>query len=264
MALETNPFGSLAIWREKLSGDVVGATGDEARLAMLLEQSKDVEEAVQGCLRDSLLELAECQAWGLLQPSFASTQRQHLYSTAAQELLRNKQHCVELAREHGVLEAYAAAIKTRLHHTVADYERVGDMRFALSCWKANLRRDCSLASDPLEIARLVEEGYYDALRLIRRCGSNSQRFWAAQQATDAPGAEAQALVEAAAVERAQKMLLEVPGPNAAPPEEGEEGGAGAGPAPSRPPVFKPNDRPLAPSARGAISPPQSVASMSDL
>lgn len=48
-----------------------------------------------------------------------------------------------------------------------------------------------------------------ALRLIRRCTSNSQRFWAAQQAGHAPTAEMRRQVQAVAVEKAQKQLLEV-------------------------------------------------------
>ena len=49
--METNPFGSLAIWREKLAGDVQAAPTPDVRLKLLLRQAKDVEEAVQGCLR---------------------------------------------------------------------------------------------------------------------------------------------------------------------------------------------------------------------
>lgn len=59
------------------------------------------------------MELAECEAWGLLQPAFAATQRQHLHSTAAQELVHCKQLCVELAREHGVLEEFVREMKVR-------------------------------------------------------------------------------------------------------------------------------------------------------
>ena len=100
-AMETNAFGSLAIWREKLSSDLGDLSSTAGRpnnkLRLLLEQGKgkegaekkkggappypktepsitlpaDVEQAVLGCLKDSLWELREGVEWGLLDEGFA-------------------------------------------------------------------------------------------------------------------------------------------------------------------------------------------------
>jgi hypothetical protein len=50
------------------------------------------------------------------------------------------------------------------HHTVSDYERVGELKFGLLVWRANLKRDASLASDGQELEKQLEDAYTDALR----------------------------------------------------------------------------------------------------
>ena len=67
--------------------------------------------AVLGCLKDCLFDLHEGAAWGLLCPEFESQQRQQLLNAAANELHTDKQLCLQLAREHGIVEEYAAQVK---------------------------------------------------------------------------------------------------------------------------------------------------------
>jgi hypothetical protein len=126
------------------------AGGPDYKLRLLLQQGKDVEQggeaataagqrcpagavhtactqgqlcrhashcgrlpfhAVLGCLKDCLFDLHEGVAWGLLSPEFESQQRQQLVNAAANELHTDKQLCLQLAREHGIVEEYAAQVK---------------------------------------------------------------------------------------------------------------------------------------------------------
>ena len=170
-----------------------------------------------GCLKDSLFDLHEGVAWGLLSPEFESQQRQQLLNAAANELHTDKQLCLQLAREHGILEEYAAQVKvgaalqgservqvrsprsgvaplprpalllhcTALrcpalqkpqHHTVSDYERVGELKFGLLVWRANLKRDASLASDGQELEKQLADAYTDALRWAGLCRAVLQHW----------------------------------------------------------------------------------------
>ncbi|KAL4451396.1 hypothetical protein ABPG77_009468 [Micractinium sp. CCAP 211/92] len=210
---DTYPFSTLAVWRNKLTediaGDGVGEPAEDYRLRLLLEQGKDVEQAVLGCLKDALFDLHEGVVWGLLAPAFEEQQRQLLVNAAANELHNDKQLCIQLAREHGLLEAYAAALKAGRRGGVADYERAGELKFGLLVWRANLRRDASLAEDPQELHALCQEAYLDALRLIRRCGTRSLAYWSAQQASGAPTADTKRRLYDLAVQRVQNALREL-------------------------------------------------------
>jgi hypothetical protein len=66
---------------------------------------------VLGCLKDCLFDLNEGVTWGLLDPGFEQQQRQALVNAAANELNTDKQLCVQLAHEHGVLGQYAARLQ---------------------------------------------------------------------------------------------------------------------------------------------------------
>lgn len=211
---DTYPFSTLAVWRRKLTEDIaaegVGEPAGHYRLRLLLEQGKDVEQAVLGCLKDALFDLHEGVAWGLLSPAFEEQQRQLLVNAAANELHNDKQLCIQLAREHGLLEAYASALKGGGRRgAVADYERAGELKFGLLVWRANLRRDASLAEDPQELEALCHDAYLDALRLIRRCGSRSLAYWSAQQASGAPTGETKRRLYSMAVQRVQNALREL-------------------------------------------------------
>jgi hypothetical protein len=166
-------------------------------------------QAVWGCLKDALSELHEGQEWGLLGADFAAAQHRRLYNLAAQELLNAKALVLGLAHEHGVTAAYSAALRRPLQHTVADYERVGELRFALLVWRANLQRDLSVASGPADAEARVKEGYIAAVDLVHRCVDNSAEFWAAQQAGGAPGEAERRAVRAAALAKAQRSLLDI-------------------------------------------------------
>ena len=69
--------------------------------------------AVLGCLKDALFDLHEGVSWGLLDPACGRRRRQVLHEAAAAELDANKQLCLQLAREHGVLGPFSAAVKAR-------------------------------------------------------------------------------------------------------------------------------------------------------
>ena len=168
-------------------------------------------QAVWGCLKDALSELHEGQEWGLLPRGFAAEQRTRLYHLAAQELVNDKQMVLQLAHEHGVAKAYGHAVKQGQHHTVSDWERIGELRFAMLVWRANLQRDLSLSLTPQQAGPLLLEEAHAAARLIRRCTSNSAAFWAAQQAHGTPGAAERRAVWDAAWTKAQQMLVEVAG-----------------------------------------------------
>ncbi|PRW20259.1 adenylate guanylate cyclase [Chlorella sorokiniana] len=201
------PFATLSVWREKIQADLAAA-GDKGgptyKLRLLLEQGKDVEQAVLGCLKDALFELHEGVDWGLLDPEYERQQRQQLV--------------LELAREHGLLEQYAAEIKKPINRTLADYERVGELKFGLLVWRANLKRDVSLLAggaegggggDPQALEAHLREAYQDALRLIQRCGTKSLAFWAAQRAGAAPTQDSKQRLYQAAMQRVRNGLLEV-------------------------------------------------------
>lgn len=212
--VETSPFASLKIWRDKIQADLSGEPdrGPEYKLRLLLEQGKDVEMAVQGCLRDTLFELAEAVHWGLVDAAFAQQQRLSIYNQAAVELNNDKQLCLQLAKEHGLEEAYVREVKRSINRTLADYERVGDLKFALLVWRTNLLRDTSLAVRPEEIEETLREGYYAALRLIGRLTSTSARFWAVQHSSGDVAAlleSKKAKVYDAAVQLVQLRLMSI-------------------------------------------------------
>jgi hypothetical protein len=164
---------------------------------------------VWGCLKDALSELHEGQEWGLLARDFAAEQRTRLHHLAAQELLNDKQMVLQLAHEHGLAKAYGHAVKQGRHHTLSDYERIGELRFAMLVWRANLQRDLSLCEGPQQAGPLLKEEAHAAARLIRRCANSSAAFWAAHQAHGAPGAAERRAVWDVAWAKAQHMLAEV-------------------------------------------------------
>lgn len=67
--------------------------------------------AVLGCLKDALWDLHEGVVWGLLEPAFEQGQQKQLLNAAANELNTDKQLVLQLAREHGLLEEYAAQVQ---------------------------------------------------------------------------------------------------------------------------------------------------------
>lgn len=198
--------------------------------------------AVLGCLKDCLYDLHEGVTWGMLDPEFEGQQRQALINAAANELNTDKQLCVQLAHEQGVLEQFADLLEvSRMHacgrpagHPVAgsaatrsaaptpgpiamqqqrgqaldDYRRVGELRFALLVWRANLRRDVALARNPAargskgphQIEPLLRSAYRSALCLIKDCADHSTAYWAGQQARNAPHGDSKRRLHAAAVQ----------------------------------------------------------------
>lgn len=70
------------------------------------------------------------------------------------------------------------------HHTVGDYERCGDLRFALLVWNANLKRDALLAVDADHEAVLCDAAAAVA-DLITRSVANSASYY---RGAAAPGA----------------------------------------------------------------------------
>lgn len=127
---ERNAFSSLAIWRSKVSNDLDGVPRfSDFKLRYLLEHTKELEQAVYGCLKHALYEAEEARAWGLLSEEFVSMQRVHLYAQAAQELVNDKAYMLEMAREHNMSESYKKEVQQPLQHTVGDYETLGQLRF---------------------------------------------------------------------------------------------------------------------------------------
>ena len=189
---EHGAFSSLSIWRSKIVQDLQELpTSDDFKLRLLLEQTRDLEQAVFGCLKDALFELNEACEWGLLSGStggdtFVNTQRNQLINQAAQELMNDKNLVLELAREHGLFEKYVQEIQREKIHSVADYETLGQLKFAMLVWKANLNQDLSISEDKQQV---LEEGWREGVRLVRRCVGRSAKYWAAQQggSMEAPG-----------------------------------------------------------------------------
>jgi hypothetical protein len=131
-ANEANPFSSLKIWRSKVQTDLVELPQTrDFKLRLLLEQAKDCEQAVWGCLKDALHELAEAHAWGLIGTEEASTERERLYGQAAQEISNDKHLILELAREAELLDDYRHEFVWPINHAVADYDSLGQMRFGM-------------------------------------------------------------------------------------------------------------------------------------
>jgi len=180
-------FSSLSIWRAKIANDLQELpTSNEFKLRLLLDQTKDLEQAVFGCLKDALFELHEASEWGLLSPAFVDTQRNYLLAQAAQELTNDKNLVLELAREHGehLFHVYTQEIQQAKIHSVSDYETLGQLRFAMLVWKVNLNQNLSITEDK---QRTLQEGWREGVKLVRRCVSRSGKYWAGQQVADAPG-----------------------------------------------------------------------------
>ena len=200
-------FSSLKIWRAKVPADLSGVPrSEDFKLRLLLDQTKELELAVFGCLKDSLFELDEAAAWGLLDAHFVDGQRAMLHAQAAQELINDKNLMLELAREHGLYNAYTSEIRRAKLHTVADYESLGQLKFGMLVWKANLLQDLSTTKD---VQVTLTDGWRDGLRLIRKCVVTSQEYWAAQQAGGAPGEEQVEAITAAAQGKLRNMLEEM-------------------------------------------------------
>jgi hypothetical protein len=180
-------FSSLSIWRAKIANDLQEMpTSDHFKLRLLLDQTRDLEQAVLGCFKDALFELHEASEWGLLSPTFVNTQRNHLLAQAAQELMNDKNLVLELAREGGeyLYEAYTREIQRAKIHSVADYDTLGQLRFAMLVWKANLTQDLSITKDKQQT---LQEGWRQGVKLVRRCVGRSGKYWSAQKAGEAPG-----------------------------------------------------------------------------
>lgn len=144
----------------------------------------DCEQAVFGCLKEAIFDLNEGVAWGLYPSHHADAQRQLLYNQATIELVNDKNLCLELAREHGIFEQYAAALMKPDNSTLADYEHINELKFALLVWRANLLRDVPLAKGHggnKELKGMVKQAYEAALRLIKRCARQSELFWSRTQ-----------------------------------------------------------------------------------
>ena len=172
-------FSSLKIWRQKVVADINSLpTTDDFKLRMLVEQTKDLEQAVFGCLHSTLFELNEAKEWGLATPaSFVQTQRTSLFSHAAQELANDKQLMLELAREQGeeMLAAYKAEILKG--DNTAEYETIGSLRFALLVWHVVLNQRLSFTETDADGEQILIDAYRDGMKLVRRCVAN----WAAEQ-----------------------------------------------------------------------------------
>ena len=92
---------------------------------------QDVEQVVQGCLRSALFDLREsADHWGLLDEQFAADQEHRIYQQSAAELLGNKLLCLQVAREHGLAEEFAAGSK--VHGNLG--------------WRHPAQRECRLPS----------------------------------------------------------------------------------------------------------------------
>lgn len=201
------PFSSLKIWREKVGNDLNEVpTSADYKLRLLLDQTKELELAVFGCFKDSLFELHEAGGWGMLDPHFVDAQRSRLHAQAAQELINDKNLMLELAREHGLYTPYTSEIRRAKLHTIADYESLGQLRFGMLVWKANVSQDLSTTEDA---QATLTEAWRDGMRLIRRCVEGSRHYWAAQQAGGAPGEDERKAVADAAEVKLHSMLEEM-------------------------------------------------------
>jgi len=207
----SSPFSSLAIWRERIDTELRETSqSQEFKLRLLLEQGIDCEQAVWGCLKDSLHELREGLAWGLLHPDFMEKESTHLYNQAATELKNDKNFILELAREHGLHDVYRTEVHRPVNHTLAGYSTLGELRFALLVWRANMARDLSLAACVAKEAEaVVREGYLCALELIHRCVPNgAAQFRDRYRSIGIPESRKESEIISEAVEKVQKWLRE--------------------------------------------------------
>lgn len=209
--VKDNPYGDLSIVRQLLDDTLdhppAGADEDYS-LHLLLEKNKDIEQAIFGQLKDSLHHLHESYEWGLLTEEFVYQQRLRLYERAYQELNSHKRLCLSLAKEHGCYEGYKSEALKEINSSIDDYERIGELRFALLVWRATLERDLSLDIDAY--GRLVK-GYKDALLLIKRCTESSCDYWTAQRHGHAPSRVDVVRVERAAVCKVTSVLKALAG-----------------------------------------------------
>lgn len=206
---ETEPFSSLRIWRARLDkelGDLPQSS--DFKLRLLLEQGTDCEQSVLGCLNSTLHELHEASHWGFIQQSFVEAEEMQLYNQAATELKNDKNLVLELAKEHGLLEEYRRQVRLPVNHTVAGYRTLGELRFALLVWRANVSRDLSLAQGADDAEEVLREGYCAALSLVERCVASSAAFWGAQKREGAPGPAEKKEVSSHALEKVENWMRE--------------------------------------------------------
>lgn len=207
--LSRTAFSSLSIWRAKIANDLQELpTSNTFKLRLLLDQTKDLEQAVFGCLKDALFELQEASEWGLLSPAFVDTQRNHLLAQAAQELINDKNLVLELAREHGedLFHAYTRELQQAKVHSVSDYETLGQLRFAMLVWKVNLNQILSITEDK---QHTLQEGWREGVKLVRRCVGRSGKYWASQQVADAPGQDEMDTICSSIEKKLRDMLEEM-------------------------------------------------------
>lgn len=175
----TYPFAALSIWRERIQSDLESPQYSETfKVRTLLEQGHLCEQAVFGCLKDSLFDIYECQAWGLCERNIAQQQRNELYDMAHRELLNDKLLIVELARKHDVLKQYTEQIQRSINANVSAYEKIGELQMGLIAWKSNMSRDAALfhGEETAEvIENLLQQRYLAAVALIHRCVETSNR-----------------------------------------------------------------------------------------
>jgi hypothetical protein len=65
---------------------------------------------------------------------------------------------------------------------VADYDRLGDLRFALLVWHANLKLGLASACGTDATEPLLHEAAHTAADLISRCTSQAAKYWGVAQA----------------------------------------------------------------------------------
>jgi hypothetical protein len=240
MKVTNDPFSDLAIYRQKLEDDLdhpPPGSGPDFPLLTLLEQEKDVEQAIFGELKDSLFQLQEGLEWRLFRDEFVDHQKTVLYEKALQHLCTHKNLCLELARHHGVSDHYireilkggssggssrdsattpftnaattaAKASKSApyTYNTVSDYEGIGELRYALLVWRSDLQRDVSLLHNNEEREIRLEGGYMEALKLISRCIKSSAAYWSTQRHRDAPVHEDASRVGGMAAEKVKLVV----------------------------------------------------------
>jgi len=240
MKVTNDPFSDLAIYRQKLEDDLdhpPPGSGPDFPLLTLLEQEKDVEQAIFGELKDSLFQLQEGLEWRLFRDEFVDHQKTVLYEKALQHLCTHKNLCLELARHHGVSDHYireilkggssggssrdsattpftnaattaAKASKSApyTYNTVSDYEGIGELRYALLVWRSDLQRDVSLLHNNEEREIRLEGGYMEALKLISRCIKSSAAYWSTQRHGDAPVHEDASRVGGMAAEKVKLVV----------------------------------------------------------
>ncbi|KAK9807510.1 hypothetical protein WJX72_001152 [[Myrmecia] bisecta] len=134
-----------------------------------------------GYLHETLLDLYEAWQLGFAAADEVRKQRQALYHEAEERLGWVKcQLLPALAQEQGIYEAYMRDIKKPINHTVADYDRMADLEYALIVWRQNLRRDLQAANTQDEKVVLVRDAAWEGEQLIKRCVHNSYKFWSEQ------------------------------------------------------------------------------------